>query len=58
MKTGVDLSVLDLIEAEKANTGAANTPKVSHFLQDNLTDGKKFKFILINNIYFESLTFF
>lgn len=35
MRTGVDC-----IEAEKANAGAA---KVSHFLKDNLSDGKKLK---------------
>lgn len=52
-KTDVDLSVVDLIEA---NTGAPKTlfkptsSKVSHLLKDNLRDGEKVKFILINKI--------
>lgn len=61
LKTDVDLSVVDLIEADKANTGAPKTlfkptsSKVSHLLKDNLRDGEKVKFILINKISFKSI---
>ena len=52
---GVDLSVLDLIEADKANTGTPKSlfipisSKVSHLLKDNLPEGEKDYFIPISN---------
>uniref|UniRef100_A0A3B4XFZ7 5-aminolevulinate synthase n=2 Tax=Seriola lalandi dorsalis TaxID=1841481 RepID=A0A3B4XFZ7_SERLL len=49
-KTGVDLSVFDLIEADKASTGAPKSlfkptsSKVSHLLKDNLPEVVTFQY--------------
>lgn len=52
----MDFSIGNLVEADKTKTGAPKAGKVSHLLQDNLCDGEKVKFILIN--YFSLKSFF
>lgn len=53
----MDVSVVDLIEADKANRGAPKSffkpvsSKVSHLLKDNLPEGKKFLLLSNNSLY-------
>lgn len=54
MNTNVDFSIGNLVEADKAKTGAPKAGKVSRLLQDNLCDGEKVKFILMNHFSLKS----